>query len=205
MKTRHLLCTLTLSAFVGAAHAEPLTFDFKDPKGVNNIVFQMDAPLESINGTASGISGSVTADPANPADVKGKIVVETVSMMVPNSLMKEHMHGEKWLNAEKHPEITFEVTKVESAKHDGTKGTADVTGNFTLKGITKEITVPVKATYLPGRLKDRGGDVEGDLLVLRTEFKINRSDFDIQEGEHLDKVSDEITLTLSIAGAAPKS
>ena len=205
MKTRHLLCTLTLSAFVGAAHAEPLTFDFKDPKGVNNIVFKMDALLESINGTASGISGSVTADPANPADVKGKIVVETVSMMVPNSLMKEHMHGEKWLNAEKHPEITFEVTKVENAKHDGTKGTADVTGNFTLKGITKEITVPVKATYLPGRLKDRGGDVEGDLLVLRTEFKINRSDFDIQEGEHLDKVSDEITLTLSIAGAAPKS
>ena len=50
----------------GIALAVPHTFDFKDPKGVNNVVFKTDAPLESINGTATGISGSVTFDPDNP-------------------------------------------------------------------------------------------------------------------------------------------
>ena len=40
--------TLTLIAsatFASAALAAPLSFDFKDPKGVNNAVFKLDAPL----------------------------------------------------------------------------------------------------------------------------------------------------------------
>lgn len=195
-----LLATLTVSA-----KAEPLTFDFKDPKGVNNIVFKLDAPLESINGTASGISGTITADPASPADVKGKIVVAAETLHVPNPVMKEHLHGPKWLDVKTHPEITFELKKVANVKRDGNSGTADVTGVFTLMGVSKEITVPVKATYLPGKLKARGGDIDGDLLVIRSNFKINRSDFNIQAGQNTDKVSEEIDISLSIAGAAPKA
>ena len=42
---------------------------------MNNAVFKLDAPLESINGSASGISGTVTFDPENPAATTGKIVV----------------------------------------------------------------------------------------------------------------------------------
>jgi polyisoprenoid-binding protein YceI len=208
MKT-HLL-TLALAAAssvlpVIQTHAQSLTFDFKDPKGVNNVVFRLDAPLESINGTASGISGTLTLDPANPTDVQGKIVVDALSLVVPNPVMKEHMHGADWLETSKFPEITFEISKVANLKKDGHKGTADVTGKFTMKGVTKEITVPVSATYLPGRLKERGGNVDGDLLVLRVQFKLNRSDFGIQPGNHVDKVSEEIDLSMSIAGAAPKS
>ena len=47
MKLNYILPLLTL---VSAAYAAPLSFDFKDPKGVNNVVFKLDAPLESING-----------------------------------------------------------------------------------------------------------------------------------------------------------
>jgi polyisoprenoid-binding protein YceI len=61
--------TLALAASISAA---PIDFDFKDPKGVNNIVFKTDAVVESINGTASGISGNVTFDPENPARRKAK-------------------------------------------------------------------------------------------------------------------------------------
>jgi polyisoprenoid-binding protein YceI len=203
--TTKLFATALLATVAVSAQAEPLTFDFKDPKGVNNIVFKLDAPLESINGTASGISGSVTADPSSPADVKGKIIVATETLHVPNPVMKDHLHGPKWLDVKTHPEITFELKKVSDVQRDGNSGTANVTGVFTLMGVSKEITVPVKATYLPGKLKARGGDVDGDLLVIRSNFKINRSDFKIQAGQNTDKVSEEIDISLSIAGAAPKA
>jgi polyisoprenoid-binding protein YceI len=83
---------LTLIALTGAAFAAPQTFDFKDPKGVNNAVFKLDAPLEAVNGSANGISGTVTFDPENPAAVKGKIIVTSDSLTVPNSMMSTHLH-----------------------------------------------------------------------------------------------------------------
>src|SRR5436190_10046490 len=82
------------------------TFDFKDPKGVNNAVFKLDAPLEAINGSANGVSGTVTYDPANPGATKGKIVVATETLHVPNPTMKEHLHGPMWMEVAKYPEIT---------------------------------------------------------------------------------------------------
>lgn len=200
----HLTILALSAAAITPAFAESLAFDFKDPKGVNNIVFKLDAPLESINGTASGITGTITADPANPADVKGRIVVATETLHVPNPVMKEHLHGPKWLDISTHPEIVFELKEVSNVKRDGDSGTADVKGTFTLKGISKDITVPVKVTYLPGKLKARGGDVDGDLLVVRSNFTINRSDFQIQAGQNTDKVSEEIDISLSLAGSAPK-
>jgi polyisoprenoid-binding protein YceI len=193
------------AAFATAVQAEPLTFDFKDPKGVNNVVFKLDAPLESINGTAHGISGTVTVDPEKPENATGKIVVATDSLNVPNPMMKEHMLGEQWLNAKANPEITFEIKKISDVEKSDNKGEAKVTGIFTLNGVSKEITVDAKVNYLPGRLADRSPDkTPGDLLVIRSEFEIKRSDFNIQPGQHLDKVSDEIEIELAIAGAAPK-
>ncbi len=73
--TRHFITLLTLTTLASAAWAAPQSFDFKDPKRVNNAVFRLDAPLEAINGSANGISGTVTFDPAAPAATKGKIVV----------------------------------------------------------------------------------------------------------------------------------
>ena len=198
--------TLALAALLSTqALATEVAFDFKDPKGVNNIVFKLDAPLESISGTTNGISGTITADPANPEDIKGKIIVDAKTLTVPNPMMQEHMLGAEWLDTAKHPEITFEIKEVLNSKKDGNSGTADVKGIFTLKGVSKEVIVPVKVTYLPGRLADRtGGKMEGDLLVVRTNFQVNRGDYGIKEGENLDKVSDAIDISLAVAGAAPK-
>jgi polyisoprenoid-binding protein YceI len=197
---------LALAALLSThAFAGEVSFDFKDPKGVNNIVFKLDAPLESISGTTNGISGTIKADPANPENIEGKIIVDAKTLTVPNPMMQEHMLGEEWLDTAKHPEITFEIKEVLNSKKDGNSGTAEVKGLFTLKGVSKEVIVPVKVTYLPGRLADRtGGKIEGDLLVVRTNFQINRGDYGIKQGENLDKVSDVIDISLALAGAAPK-
>ena len=57
---------------------------------------------------------------------------------------------------------------------------------------------------LKDKLKDRFPAMTGDLLVLRANFVIKRNDFGIQPGQYEDKVSNDIELSLSIAGMAPK-
>jgi len=201
---RILVTSVSLLSFAGLSLAAPLEFDFKDPKGVNNVVFKTDAPLESINGTASGISGKVTFDPQEPGAVKGKIVVATSSMHVGNPMQKEHLHGANWMDAAKYPEITFEVTGAKNVKTEGDITTADVTGKMTIKAATKEITVPVKMTYLKDKLGQRVPNQKGDLLVLRSNFSIKRSDFGIGGAKMEEKVANDIELNLSVAGAAPR-
>jgi polyisoprenoid-binding protein YceI len=199
MKLTHIIPLVSLAATV---YAVPLSFDFKDPKGVNNAVFKLDAPLESINGSANGISGTVSFDPENPAATRGKIVVASESLTVPNPMMKGHLHSDKWLDVAKYPEITFEAKSLANVKTDGNVTTAEAAGTFTLHGVAKEITVPVKLTYLKDKLSARVPDLKGDLLVIRANFIINRNDYDINKGQYEDKVSPTIDLSLSIAGAS---
>jgi polyisoprenoid-binding protein YceI len=66
--------------------------------------------------------------------------------------------------------------------------------------------VPVKLTYLKDKLGARTmGKTQGDLLVVRSQFTIKRADYGINPGAPSANVADEIELTLSLAGAAPKS
>ena len=198
-----LLGLLGLTAATSIAVALPETFDFKDPKGVNNAVFKLDAPLEAIQGGANGISGSVTFDPENPSATKGKIVVATTSLHVPNPMMKTHLQGGQWMDATKYPEITFEAKELKNVKVTGDSTTADAVGTLTIKGVAKEFTTPVKLTYLKDKLGQRVPNMKGDLLVIRSTFTIKRSDFGINPGAPQEKVSNDIELSLSIAGAAP--
>ncbi len=124
--------------------------------------------------------------------------------MLPNPMQKQHMLGDKWLDAAKFPEISFESKEFKNIKIAGDTTTADVTGTFTLKGVSKELTVPVKLTCLKDKLGERVPNQKGDLLVIRASFAIKRGDFNINPGQYEDKVSDTIEITLSIAGASPK-
>jgi polyisoprenoid-binding protein YceI len=193
-----------LTLLTSAAAAAPATFDFRDSKGTNVAIFKLEAPLEVIQGSANGISGTVTFDPENPAATKGRIVVASASLVVPNAMMKSHLHGAEWLDVAKFPEITFESKELKNIKTSGTNTTADIVGTFTLKGVSKELTVPVRFTYLKDKLSQRVSTQTGDLLVLRSEFAIKRGDFNIQPGQNENKVSNTINLTLSLVGAAPR-
>ncbi|MGA2662488.1 MAG: YceI family protein [Verrucomicrobiota bacterium] len=197
-----LLALIGLGALTSAALGAPQTFDFKDPKGVNNIVFKLDALLEATEGSANGITGSVRFDPENPGLTRGKLVVAAASLHVPNPMMKAHLHGGQWLDVAKYTDITFETKELKNVKTSGAQTTADAVGTLTIKGVAKEITAPIKLTYLKDKLGQRVPNLKGDLLVIRSTFTIKRSDFGINPAAPEDKVSDEIELTLSVAGAA---
>ena len=201
MKTA-FIALVALVALAGEARAANETFDFKDPKNGNAVTFKLVAPRETIQGSANGISGTLNFDPQNPAATRGKILVAARSLMVPNGMMKQHLHGGVWLDVQKYPEITFEVKELKNVKTDGDKTSADVTGTFTLKDVSKEVTVPATLTYLKDKLGQRIPGQKGDLLVVRGNFSIQRSDFNVNAHQNEDKVSDKIELTLGIAGAA---
>jgi polyisoprenoid-binding protein YceI len=194
-----LLAAITLGG--AAAFAQALSFDFADPKNVNNIAFKLDAPLESISGTGTAITGTVSFDPANPGATTGRIVLATNSLTVANNSMRGHMLGEQWLNAQKNSEIVFTVTELKDVRTEGNTTRANAVGTLLLAGVTKEMTVPVTITYLPGRLGERNRGANGDLLVIRSNFSVNRNDFNIRRGQNLDTVAEEIQITMSIAGA----
>jgi polyisoprenoid-binding protein YceI len=194
---------LTLG-LVSAVVAAPISFDFKDPKGVNNVQFKLDAVLEPISGNANGITGTVSFDPAAPEATTGKIVVETKTLAVSNTTMTGHLLSDKWLDAPKNPEITFELGKLSDVKTTGTTTTATANGKLTIKGVSKEISVPVKLSYLADSLEKRFPKAKGDLLVVRSDFTILRADYGINPGQMEDKVSPEIAITVAVVGSAPK-
>lgn len=201
MKLPTISLLLASASFAVAGH----TFDFKDPKGVNAISFHLDSLLEPISGNAAGISGTVDFDPANPAATTGAIEVATASLTVPNDTMREHLLSPGWIDAGSHPTITFEINSLDHVETDGNTTTAHAHGTFTLKGVTKKITVPVKLTHLEGAFGKRINkpEVGGDLLVVRGDFSISRADYGIKPGQNEDKVADEVELSIAIVGGAP--
>ncbi|MGE4182457.1 MAG: YceI family protein, partial [Limisphaerales bacterium] len=125
---RSLGCAVVLAV---SAQADGMKFDFKDPKGVNTVTFVLDAPLEAISGSASGISGTVVFDPEKPEATQGKILVATASMHVPNPVMKEHMHAKDWMDATSHPELAFEAESLQRVKRTGDTYEGEVRGKMT--------------------------------------------------------------------------
>ena len=194
---------LSLVACATLISAKPIDFNFKDPKGINNIIFQMDAPLESINGSGDAVSGQVTFDPSKPESTKGIIYLESKSLHVGNPVLKEHMHGDDWLEVKKFNQIKFQLLKLHNIRKVKNDYLADAKGKMSIRHITNEINIPVKITYLKDLLIKRNR-TPGDLLILRSKFIVKREDFDIQKGENLDKVANDIEISLNLAGAAPK-
>ncbi|MCH8275216.1 MAG: YceI family protein [Armatimonadetes bacterium] len=201
-----LACPVAVVAGV-LVRSELIEFDFKDPKGVNAMTFLIDSTLEPIHGTATGISGKVFFDPERPEAAHGKIVVATSSLKVTHATMTGHLHGQRWLDAERHPTIEFEIKKVKPKPSEGDSSAiaADVTGDFSMHGVTKELTIPVTATYLKDALGRRVRGMQGDLVVIRCQFKLSRKAFGIGEGMPEMSVGDAIELRVAIVGIAPAS
>lgn len=192
---------LTVAAWVAPAMAESKKYSFKDPKGVNSIGFFANSSHEPIFGIGSGVDGQVTFDPANPGSIAGSISVDATTLTVANGTMTKVMLGKDWLKTENNPKITFTINKVVSVESEEGKPTAiQVMGTLSLAGIDLPKTVTIKASHLPDGAKVRGGAEEGDLLVLRSTFTVDRTDFGIKPDMTGDKVSTSIAIMVAIVG-----
>ena len=183
--------------------AKTVEFDFKDPKGINSILFHLDAPLESINGSGNDISGMVRFNIDRPEASTGEIILKSESLHVGNPVLKEHMHGVDWLDVKKFPNIKFSFTSLASIKKNKNTVTGVANGKMTIRNVTIAMPITVTITYLEGLLEKRNR-VPGDLLVVRSKFSVKRGDFDIQKGKNLEKVANDIEIILNLAGSAPK-
>ena len=165
----------------------------------------MTAPVESISGTADGVSGKISFDPAKPDKAYGTVVIATGSIMVPKSKMRDHIMAKGWMDAKKYPEMTFELMGVSGVTPTGDgvfEGTAK--GTITIKGVTKSLEAQVTLKHLAGKLGAKLPGKQGDLLVVNGDFVVQRDAFNINPGEKLDKVANDIRIGLNLIGYAEK-
>ena len=133
------------------------------------------------SGKFMNADGSVTLDQANPAksSVEVSFAIAGVDTGVP-ALDKEFQEA-NWFDAAKYPNATFKSTKVEVTGKD----TAKVTGDLTIHGITKPVTLDVK-------LNQMGQEMGKATVGFTAKGSINRSEFGI--GAYVPAVSDKIDL-----------
>jgi polyisoprenoid-binding protein YceI len=117
-------------------------------------------------------------DPAHPEAMSVTATVDPHSIKTdyPNKEpdFDAELQKDKWLDTGKYPEMTFKSTKVELTGPN----TARVTGDFTLHGMTKPVTLDV--TYNGFMHLDMGAP--GDHIGFSAHGSLKRSDFGVKEG-----------------------
>ncbi len=197
-----LAAALLLGPLTG--QSAPGTFSFADPKGVNAVNFRVDAPLNSIIGFVGNMRGDVTFDPEKPEAVSGSIEAPLTGLVLPNAQMREVLMTRDWMNFEEHPVVKLDIKEAKGLKlvepgiWEGT-----LTAELHCRGATKPLDIPVRIRHLKGQARARGGARGGDLMFIKADFVLKRSDFGIKTSGGFDKVGDQVHLTGELVGYAP--
>jgi polyisoprenoid-binding protein YceI len=138
-------------------------------------------------GRFNEIKGTVSFDKDSPekSSVTAEVPIESVDTH--NDKRNQHLKSPDFFNAKQFPNISFKSTKVEKAGDD-----FKVTGDFTLHGVTKSITVEFEKV---GEGKGMQGEIRAGG---KTEFKIKRSDYGMNF--MLNGIGDEVEITISLEG-----
>jgi len=131
------------------------------------------------------ISGTVTFDKEDPSKSSFELTVPVESLDSRNPKRDQHLKSPDFFNVEQFPTLSFKSTKVE-ANGD----VYQVTGDFTLHGVTKSITV--EFTRGPDGKNMEGGVIGGG----ETRFTIKRSDYGMNFMQGA--LGDEVHIILSI-------
>ncbi|MDH2198893.1 YceI family protein [Ectopseudomonas oleovorans] len=139
-------------------------------------------------GTFKDFDGTFSFDAANPEASKVNVTLKTASVDTNHAERDKHIRSADFLNVSKHDTATFESTSVKSTG----EGTADVTGNLTLNGVTKPVVIAAKFI---GEGKDPWGGYRAGFEGTTT---LKLKDFDISMD--LGPASESVELIISIEG-----
>ncbi|MGK4343522.1 YceI family protein [Ectopseudomonas oleovorans] len=139
-------------------------------------------------GTFKDFDGTFSYDAANPEASKVNVTLKTASVDTNHAERDKHLRSAEFLNVSKHDTATFESTSVKSTG----EGSADVTGNLTLNGVTKPVVIAAKFI---GEGQDPWGGYRAGFEGTTT---LTLKDFDISMD--LGPASQTVELIISVEG-----
>ncbi len=165
-------------------------------KAHSEATFQVRHLITKVRGHFTDFAGTIAFDPDQPADSHVSFTVSAASIDTGVEDRDKHLRSEDFFHVEKFPTLTFESTRaVKKSAQD-----FDVTGTLTIRGVAKEVTLPV--TYL-GTAKDPWGNTRA---AFESEIAINRKDYGLVWNAALETggflVGDEVKISVSIQAIA---
>ncbi len=196
MRTKMALQVLAVTLLVAAlpalqatAAAQPAAYK-ADPVH-SRVGFSIRHFVSDVDGRFKDFNGEIRYDAQHPADSSVQFAVQAASIYTDNEQRDNHLKSPDFFDAAKFPTLTFASSKVTPKGSNS----FDVTGNLTIKGVTKTVTVP--ATYL-GVVKTPQGEVAG----FKSSFTINRMDYGVSWNRAVEgggsMLSDEVTININI-------
>ena len=151
------------------------------------------AMVTKVRGAFNEFTGTAHIDGDNIANSSVTVTIKVDSIDTRNADRDGHLRSNDFLQIADYPEITFVSTAIEQTSED----TFDVTGDLTIKGVTKSITIPFS---YEGAAQDPFGN---ERIGLEGSTTINRKDFVVTWNATLETggvlVGDKIVLEFEIS------
>lgn len=188
MKPTKLTFTGILCSFAFAFSAHGADTYKVDPVH-SSVVFSIKHNgVTNFYGAFKEISGTVAFDAADPSKSAVELTVPVESVDTRSDKRDQHLKSPDFFNAKQFPAITFKSNKIE-----GSGESYKISGDLTIHGVTKPITVDFKrgADGKGGGGKTVGGG--------EAHFTIKRSDYDMKF--MVGPLGDDVNIILSLEGA----
>jgi polyisoprenoid-binding protein YceI len=170
-----LIFLVLLLAVLGAQAAEPAPTFTVDPVH-SSVAFKVRHLVSKVSGAFRDFTGTIVGDPKEPARASVAFTIKAASIDTLNPDRDKHLNSPDFFDTAKFPEIIFKSTKITPKGGDR----YEVTGIFTMHGVSKEIVVPVT---FGGLAKDPWGNERAGFSVAMT---LNRKDYGISYNKVLD-------------------
>jgi polyisoprenoid-binding protein YceI len=169
---------------------------YKIDKSHSEAVFQVRHLVTKVRGRFTDFEGTVTIDEEKPELSSVNFTIQATSIDTAEKDRDTHLRSGDFFEVDKFPTLRFNSTKVVKKSNES----FDVTGDLTIRDVTKSITLPV--THL-GKAKDPWGN---DRVGFEAETTINRKDYGLKWNAALETggflVGDEVKVSLSIQAIA---
>jgi polyisoprenoid-binding protein YceI len=148
--------------------------------------------VANVRGEFSGVAGTVVFDAGAPGNSRVEARIDATTIHTRDEQRDAHLKSADFLDVEKFPAITFVSKKIA-----GAGGEWKVTGDLSIHGVTKEVTLDVEGPA--PEAKDPWGNVKSGASAVT---KISRKDFGMVFNMALETggvmVGDEIAITLEL-------